>query len=104
MNTEKVKETAIAQAALLGVGAGIGALTKHAIKPRPGAHGALVSQVGSTIGAAMRNGAGLGGSLAAGAAVVTAKLGVVAVIGVAAAPYLAAAGAGYGIYRLWKKL
>ncbi len=104
MNTEKVKETAIAQAALLGVGAGIGALTKHAIKPRPGAHGALVSQVGSTIGAAMRNGAGLGGSLAAGAAVVTAKVAIVTTVGVAVAPFVLAAGAGYGIYKLWKKL
>ena len=103
MNTDEIKEKALAQTAAMGMGAAFGALTKHAVTPSRGARGGMAIQIGSAMGAAAASGAGVSGTVAAGAAVVTAKLGVVAVVGVAAAPYVAVAAVGYGIYRLFRK-
>lgn len=99
-----IKKTALTNAAALGIGGAVGALTKHAAKPGPGTRDSLAVQVGSAVGAAAASGAGFGGSIAAGTAIVTAKVAVVVAAGAAAAPFVLAAGAGYGLYRLFKEL
>jgi len=89
-----------------GLGAGVGAITgsvlpaaRHHIRGCPD----LAMQAGSAITAAARNGASVGGSLAAGAAVVTAKTAAVctatATVAVAAAPFVAGAAVAYCLYR-----
>lgn len=102
--TPTVTDAAAKQAAALTLGIVDGAVFKHAsvFRPTP-AGGSFAMTVGSAIGAAGASGAGIGGSLTAGAAVVTAKVAAAAAIGAAAAPFLLAAGAGYGLYRLFKK-
>lgn len=100
---QSLKDQMVGQSAALTLGAAAGAITKHAITPSHG-RGALAMQVGSAVGAASAAGAGLSGSMAAGAAVVTAKVATVAAFGVAAAPLLVAAGAGYGLYKFFKSL
>lgn len=101
--SDKIKKAALTNAAALGLGGAVGALTKHAAKPGPGTRNSLAIQVGSAMGAAAAGGAGLGGSLAVGTAIVTAKVAVVVATGAAAAPFVLAAGVGYGLYRLFKK-
>jgi hypothetical protein len=100
---DKLKEKAVANAAAFGIGAAIGAHTKHAIKHSTWIRFGGVEKFGSQVGAAIANGT-LGSSVAAGTALVTAKVAAVAAVGVAAVPYVAAAGIGYGLYRLGKKL
>ena len=103
MNTDEVKNAAAKQAAAFGIGAAVGTLTKHAAKQAPGAHRSLAMQIGSAVGAAAAGGAGLSGSLAAGTAVVAAKVAAAVAIGAAAAPFVAIAGSGYCLYRLFRK-
>lgn len=100
------QQTVKHQAIGLGLGAGMGAITgsalpaaRHHIRGCPD----LAMQAGSAITAAARNGASVGGSLAAGAAVVTAKAAAIATatttVAVAAAPFVAGAAVAYGLYR-----
>ncbi len=98
---EETQKALTGQASAFSLGAATGAITKHATQSS--GRGALAATVGSAVGAAAASGAGVGGSIAAGTAVVTAKVAVVAAAGAAAAPFLLAAGAGYGIYRLFRK-
>ena len=108
MNIDKVKDAAAKQAASFGIGAAFGALTKHAANQPKGPHRSLALQIGSAVGAAAVGGAGLTGSVAAGTAVITAQVAAVTTATTAAvtvaAPFVAAAAVGYGIYWLWKKL
>ena len=106
MNTsdkDKLKETVIANGAAFGISAAIGAHTKHAVNPAIHGRFSGVEKLGSQLGAAIANGT-LGSSIAAGTTIVAAKVAAVAAVGVAAAPFVAAAGVGYGLYRLGKKL
>lgn len=100
-----LKDSAIINAGSLAIGAVAGALSKQTVTPHSSIQrGAFAAQIGSAVGAAAANGAGIGGSLAAGATVVTAKAAAAAAVGAAALPYVAAAAAGYGLYKLIKKL
>ncbi len=101
--SNKIKNAVLTNTAALGIGGAVGALTKHVAKPGPGTRNSLAIQVGSAVGAAAASGAGLSGSIAAGTAIITAKVAAVAVAGAAAAPFVLAAGVGYGLYRLFKK-
>jgi hypothetical protein len=107
----QIKGASLEQGMGLAVGAAVGAIKKHAITPKSG-RGALGLQIGSAMGAAAVGGAGVGGTLSAGAAVVTAKAAVVAAAtaaGVtAAAPVVvciaAVGGVAYGARKLYKWL
>lgn len=107
----KLEDVTKTQALGLAIGAAQGALTGTPF-PSPKFHRpgmpVLAAQVGSAAAAAARNGAGVGGSLAAGSAVVTAKAAAVWSAAAAAAPVaigVAVVGAaGYGLYRFFKSL
>jgi len=105
---KRLTNLAVKQGAPLAAGVVMGAIAKHTITPRPHSRGGLPLQVGSAIGAAAANGAGASGALVAGASVVTAKVAAVTAAAsagaVAVAPFVAAAGAVYGVYRLFKWL
>lgn len=106
--SDGAKKALATQGTAAAVGAAYGAVTKHVMTPRPGMRGGTAAQVASATAAAAAGGAGLGGSVAAGAGIVTAKVAVVTAAATAAAPVVLGAAvigaAGYGIYRLWKRL
>jgi hypothetical protein len=99
---QQTKDVITRQVGAFSIGAVAGAISKHASTPH--GRGALAATVGSAMGAAASTGAGVGGSLAAGAGIVTAKVAAVAAFGAAVAPVAIVAGAGYGLYKLVKKL
>ncbi|MCA8974250.1 MAG: hypothetical protein KDC98_05985 [Planctomycetes bacterium] len=104
---DKIKEAAIRQTAGLGAGAAFGAITGNPIRSALGPRCPNTAiQIGSAITSAARAGASVGGSLAAGAAVVTGKAAAIyaatTTVAVAAAPIAAVGAIGYGLYRLLK--
>ena len=82
-------ERPLAQA---GIGAAIGALSKHAMTSGP-----MAGQVGSTIGATLATGGTVTAALAAGAVPVTAAVAAGTAAAVAAAPFVLGAAAIGGV-------
>jgi hypothetical protein len=108
MSPESTKKAVAKQALGVGLGTAVGAMTGRAVSgtmpynphvPR------TAIQAGQAAGAALRNGAGVSGAAAAGAAVLTAKAAAIGTAAVAAAPFVAGAAAvgaiGYAAYRLF---
>jgi hypothetical protein len=98
----ETEKTITDQATALSLGAAYGAITKHPLTTH--GPGAFAAAVGSAMGVAGASGAGIGGTLSAGATVIAAKAAVVATVGAAVFPIVLAAGAGFGLYKLAKKL
>jgi hypothetical protein len=90
MDMDKVVEGVAKQSAYAGMGAAVGAVTKHAMTPKPYQQLPMAAQVGSAMGAAAANGAGVGGAVAAGGAVLAAKAVAVGAAATAAAPIVLA--------------
>jgi|JI10StandDraft_1071094.scaffolds.fasta_scaffold308226_2 hypothetical protein len=105
--SKEAKDAIVMQGASAALGTVMGAVTKQTITRRTNPATGIAAQVGSAVGSAAARGAGVSGSLAAGAAVVTGKVAAVTVVATAAAPFVIGAaivgGAGYGIYRLFKR-
>ncbi|MGZ8160571.1 MAG: hypothetical protein ACXWT4_17465 [Methylobacter sp.] len=105
IDTDKAIERAKTQAAYLGTGAAVGAVSHKALTAGSPGHPNTAMQIGSAMGAAATGGAGVSGTVAAGVGVVTAKVTAVTVAATAAAPFVlgaAAVGAlGYGLYKLF---
>ncbi|WP_020469418.1 hypothetical protein [Zavarzinella formosa] len=105
---EQVADVVTAQAAGLAMGAAIGAVTNQTLQMNGTMPARTAAQVGQAIGNAAANGAGIQGSLLAGAAVLTAKASVITAGAAAAAPAVAAVAAvgavGWGLYKAYEWL
>ena len=106
---DKTKKAVAEQTLAVAGGFALGTVSGHAISPRPGGRTPpLAMQVASTMGAAAANGAGLGGTLAAGTALITAKVTAGMALAAVAAPYVLGAaficGATWGMYKLLEAL
>ena len=107
--TKSKEQIASEQAALLALGATVGAATHKAWMPTHAVgdrrNPPIAVQVGSAMGAAAIGGAGFSGTVAAGTAVVTAKIAAATVVATAAAPFVLGAAAigavGYGLFKLF---
>jgi hypothetical protein len=104
MDRDKVVKAVVTQTAVAGMGAAVGAATKHALTPKPYQQVPMAAQVASAMGAAAATGSGVGGTLAAGGAVVAAKAAAVAAVATAAAPFVVGAavvgGTIWGVVKL----
>jgi hypothetical protein len=103
--TDKIVNGPAAQAAYTATGAAIGAATHRAVSQHSGSRAPLAMQVGSAMGAAAERGAGVSGTVAAGTAVLTAKVVAVTAMATAAAPLVIGAAAigvvGWGLYKVF---
>lgn len=95
------------QTAGFGLGAALGAVTKHAPdltqRARGAKHPLTAIQIGQAMTAAAAGGATLNGTVAAGVGVVTAKIALVTAAATAAAPAVVAGAVVCGIvYGAWK--